>query len=114
MKRFALCGLCVVALLAGCAPSADELRERGTSEFQVGRLAQAKAFFQRVLDRHPSDAESLYYMGRICQAEGRPDRAHFYYECCLDSDPRHQEARRWLAKAEQDMGPNAKDLRFLP
>jgi tetratricopeptide (TPR) repeat protein len=113
MKRLALCGLCVMTMLAGCGTSTDELRSQGISGFQVGHLDKAKTLFQLVLDRRPGDAESYYYLGRIAHAQGDPMMAMYYYQSSIDADPAHQEARRWLAKAEQESGAAGKGLRFI-
>jgi tetratricopeptide (TPR) repeat protein len=113
MKRWILCGLCAI-VLAGCGDSADDLRKRGVSEFQIGHLTIAKESFQKVLSRSPGDPESNYYMGRIAHAEGNLVKASMFYQSCLGADPRHQEARQWLERAENEGGQPIRNLRFIP
>jgi tetratricopeptide (TPR) repeat protein len=114
MKRLALYGLCAAFLLAGCEPSNVELRNKGIGEFEVGHMPQAKELFERILDRNHSDRDSLYYMGRICQAEGQYERAMYYYQCALDIDPSHKDARHYLAQAQEQAGIAGQHLRFIP
>ena len=114
MKRLAMCGICVVMFFAGCTPSTAELRSRGTSEFQVGHIPQARQLFQQVLECSPADPVALYYMGRIHHAEGFYEQAIYYYQCSLDADPRNAEARTWLEKVQKEAGLVGKGLRFIP
>ena len=114
MKNLTLVGLCVAVLAGGCEPSKVELRNRAVSEFQVGHADQAKETFLHVLERYPTDSTSLYYMGRISHAEGSYEEAVYYYQCCLDSDPSHKDAQRYLGEAQEAAGPTGEKLRFIP
>lgn len=114
MKHWALLGFCATVLLAGCAPSPVELRTQGISEFQLGRTEEAQKLLQQTLDLTPSDPEALYYMGRINHVQGFYEQAFYYYQCALDVDPSFEPARKWLARAQELLGPTGKTLRFLP
>ena len=113
MKRFALIGLLVVAVLGGCGPSVGQTTARGISEFQVGRLEESKQFFQQVLSRYPSDPRALYYMGRISYTEGSYEMAMFYFQSSIDADPSFKDSKVWLTRAEKAVGSSAGDLRFI-
>lgn len=106
--------LVVGLVLAGCVPSVGKVRERAISQYQLGHIEQAEMNFREVLDKRPYDAESLYYMGRIQQARGRPMRAVYYYQSCLDVQPSHEMARLWLRRAERQAGEAGRGLRFIP
>jgi len=114
MKLLGLLGLCATLLLVGCSEGLVELRSNGISEFQLGHINQAKKVFQNVLERYPSDPDTLYYMGRVMHAEKFYEQAIYYYQCCLDADPSHKQAERWLVKAEEAAGPASRKLRFIP
>ena len=114
MRHLAFCGMFAAAFLVGCGPSAGRLSDKGISEFQVGRLDQAEQSLQQALDLNPSLPEALYYMGRVSHARGYYEKAVYYYQQCLDSDPRYTQANRWLAKAQEPLGRTGQTLRFLP
>ncbi len=104
MKYLAVCALCAMMFLSGCGPSTGEIRTRGISQFEIGHLDKAQKDFDLVLNQSPADPESLYYMGRIAQAEGRYEQAMFYYQSCLDARPNHLPARTYLDQAQADAG----------
>lgn len=112
MKHLAV--VTVGLLMLGCAPQVGELRDQAVAQYQLGHIEQAEMNFRGVLDKRPYDTESLYYMGRIQQAKGRPLRAIYYYQSCLDVDPSHEMARLWLQRAEAQTGETGRQLRFIP
>lgn len=114
MKTWALAGLGAMLFLAGCAPSAAELRERAVSEFQVQNMPEAQTLLERALDKSPFDAVSLFYMGRIKHVQGNYEQAMSYYQRAMKMDPSLAEARTWLARAEEQLGPTGKMLRYVP
>ena len=116
MKSIAY-GLCVVFLavcLGGCTPSPDELRSTGISEYQVGHHDRAQTMFQRVLDKYPCDADSLYYMGRIAHAQKEYVKAMYYYQAAIDADPGYAPAKHYLKEAEKEAGDLAGYLKYIP
>ena len=114
MKYTVLCIVFGALLLGGCMGHPSSLRDEGIEQFQTGHIAKARETFRTVLSRWPSDAESLYYMGRIVHADGHYLEAIYYYQCCLDAKPSHADARQWLAKAQADAGPGAEKIRYVP
>ena len=103
MKQLLIAGLFATMLLTGCGPSTDDLRTQGIAEFQVGHLDKAQSLFDRVLERKPSDGQSLYYMGRIYHATGFYERAVYFYGSAIDADPSLDMARLWLLRANSDL-----------
>lgn len=101
MARLLLLGLAVAMLASGCAPSPEELRQRGAAQFQVGNTEAAKETLQQVLDLKPSDAEALYYMGRISFGDGFYEQAAYYFKCSIDADPSRYDAQQWLARSRE-------------
>ena len=114
MKRSAVWGAILLFALAGCGPSREELRNQAISEFQVGKLDSAKSHLKEIVDRYPGDSVSLYYLGRVCHAEGRLEWALFYYQCALTEDPGNAEAEVWRRRAEDEAGRTGRALRILP
>ncbi len=104
----------LAAVAGGCNQEARDLRERGITEFQVGRVEDAQALLNEALEHDAGDAEALYYLGRILHREGLYEQAVFYYQSCLQVRPGHPVARRWLAMAMAELGPGAETLYFLP
>jgi tetratricopeptide (TPR) repeat protein len=114
MKQLLIAALFATMLLTGCGPSTDELRTQGIAEFQVGHLDKAQSLFDRVLERKPSDGQSLYYMGRIYHATGFFERAIYCYESAIDADPSLDVARLWLMRAKSEAGSSGKILEIIP
>lgn len=114
MKRWALLAPCVLVVLAGCAPSVDDLRTQAVAAFQTGHLDRAQNTLDQILARRPTDAVSLYYMGRVMMANGRYGMAMYYFQCALDSEPSLTQARTWLDRAQAQMGPAGPTLRIIP
>ncbi|MFW6133540.1 MAG: hypothetical protein ACOC8F_06545 [Planctomycetota bacterium] len=117
--RNALCaGLCIglagLAVGSGCSLEAWKLRREGIAAFQVGKLDEARSKLAESIEREPNDARACYYLGRTLHAQGYQEDALYYYQCCLQREPAHAEARRWLNKAADELGPVAEELMFLP
>jgi len=114
MKRVTLCGLATILLagatlltVSGCGgPTPEQLRTKAISEYQVGKLEEARDLFRQVLWTEPADADSLFYLGRICYSQGEYAKAMYYYQSCLDVQPSNEAARRGLAEAKQAAGPD--------
>lgn len=103
---FAVCAVSLTLVLCGCGP---DLRTIGISEYQQGHHEAATGYFQRVLAKEPSDALSLYYMGRIYQTQGKPVQAYMHYQAAIDADPGFGYAdstRRYMKEIEQELGPD--------
>src|ERR1035437_8982791 len=105
-----ICGICAISLaafLGGCAPSEDELRTDGIHEYQVGHHERATDFFQRVLHNDPSDAESLFYMGRIYHTQKLYVKAYASYQAAIDADPGFgyaEATKRYIKEVREQLG----------
>jgi tetratricopeptide (TPR) repeat protein len=104
MKSFALGVLFVTFFLAGCAPSVEQIRTRGVSQFEIGNLDNAEHDFGTVLNQRPTDPDALFYMGRVSHARGQFERAIHYYEGCLIARPDYPGAAQYLEQAKNDVG----------
>lgn len=58
----ALAGV-LLAIMAGCAPDKDDLRELGVSRYRNKQTTESMAYLRQVLEIDKSDAEANYYMG---------------------------------------------------
>ncbi len=114
VAAYGVAGLLAAMLVSGCGPSAGDLRDQGIGAFQVGRVDRAEDLLQQALDRDPTMPEALYYMGRVQHARGFYERAIYFYQCALDVDPEMAAVRRWLDKAQAELGPEGETLRFVP
>lgn len=90
-------------LAAGCGPSNRELVVQGRSQLDTGNIEQAKALFQRVLDRRPHDPDALYYMGRSYHQQGLFLQAIYFYKCALDLDPAFAAAAHYKRMAQEQL-----------
>jgi tetratricopeptide (TPR) repeat protein len=105
MKRISMIAVLAGAgLLSGCgAPTPAEVVQAGATDFQLGRLDKARAAMEQVLRQEPSHPDALFFMGRICQAQGLTVQARYYYECCLDAAPGYPEAEKFLRDVRRDL-----------
>jgi len=94
MKRYLLLVLILVSVvLAGCTPGkskadlADAALQRGLQAHAAGRLEEATAIYQEVLDLDPRNKFALYNLGLIDQTSGRPASAENYYRLVINLDP---------------------------
>jgi tetratricopeptide (TPR) repeat protein len=79
------------------AQSADAAR--GTAEFNRGEFAAARADFEAVLRRNPSDARALFFLGKIALQQDRPADAIDLLEQAIGIDDRNAEYHAWLGNA---------------
>lgn len=115
MNRLIACGLLasMLVLVGGCGPSLEQQRRSATAKFELLQLEQAEAQFKEILDRHPADSLSYYYMGRICHAQKRYAAATYNYQCAVSHDPSNAQARHWLDRCVEESGQDATTL-FVP
>jgi tetratricopeptide (TPR) repeat protein len=116
-----ICGLCVISLaafLGGCVrPTQDELRSDGIHEYQVGHHERAMDMFQRVLHNDPSDAVSLFYMGRIYHTQKQYVKAYYYYQAAIDADPGFgyaESTKKYIKEVREQLGDLAAPLTTTP
>lgn len=113
MFRWTLIASLALVVLSGCGASLDERRNSAISNFQTSHLDTAKAQFTTIIDQHPADGVSYYYLGRIYHAEGKYEMAAYNYQRALLCDPSNSQARLWLERAENE-SPIAKNIRIIP
>jgi len=112
--RELVCGAVLAVVLSGCGPSAEDLRNKGIAEYQIGRTEQARALLQMSLDLDPVDPEALYYMGRAMHTDEFYEHAIFYYQACLHVSPGHSEVQEWLSKATTALAARSRGPRTEP
>jgi tetratricopeptide (TPR) repeat protein len=66
---------------------ASEVLERGLRAYAEGRIEEAAAAYQEVLDLEPRNRFAFYNLGLIDQTSGRPRSAENYYRLTLSVDP---------------------------
>jgi len=115
--RILLGTLVAAAAISGCGntPTTETLVRRAIADFQVGRVDRAESQLRQGLDQTPSDPYALFYMGRICHAQGRYEQASYYYRCCLDADPAFADvAEKYLLDARKHIRPPETALHPTP
>lgn len=108
-----LAAAAALPLLSGCSEAIHK-RDRGISMFQVGRIEKAQELLAASIREDAGDPKAYYYMGRVMHAQEQYEEALYYYQCCLQLQPGHEEARAWLEKARTALGPVSDTLMFLP
>ncbi len=80
-------------------------REIGRAYFQAGQYRDARAAFERFLEKRPSDAEGHYRYGLTLHQLGREDEAAREMRACIESartSPayKYRAEKRWMNEAE--------------
>src|ERR1041384_244216 len=88
------------------------LKIRGNAAYLLGDLAIAKDTFIRLLDRHPSDQEGAYMLGRIYYQEGNIDLAIGQFERVRKMNPTHYKALDNLGLCYQAQGDDENAKRY--
>jgi tetratricopeptide (TPR) repeat protein len=113
-----MCAISLAAFLGGCVqPTQDDLRTTGIHEYQVGHHERAMDMFQRVLHSDPSDAVSLFYMGRIYHTQKQYVKAYYYYQAAIDADPGFayaESTKKYLKEVKEQLGDLAAPLTTIP
>jgi tetratricopeptide (TPR) repeat protein len=107
----------LAAFLAGCSPSPDEIRTAGIHEYEVGHHERALEKFNIVLKNQPSDALSLFYMGRIYHTQKLYVKAYYYYQAAIDADPGvayAESTKRYMKEVKEQLGDLAVPLTTIP
>ena len=90
---------------AGTGRSApDERLTAGRRHHEAGRLAEAKAIYERILRRHPRYGECLYLLGALRSQQGRPDLAAALFERAIAENPSVPMGYAHLAEAYRTLG----------
>ena len=91
--------------LAKFLPSAaDKLAEEGAALEAAGKTAEAKAYYQSILESDPNHAGSLVGLGRLAINEGDNDAALQYLDKISIVDDQRKEADRLIARLQLQAG----------
>lgn len=85
-------------------PLVAPLLQQAVALHQQGKLQEAQALYQHILDLAPRQFDALHLSGVIARQQGRPERAVELISDALTIDPMHATARCNLGAALQDMG----------
>jgi tetratricopeptide (TPR) repeat protein len=102
MRRAILLLLAIPSLLAAQAP--EQL-------FRDGKYDEARAAFQAVLAKDKNDANALYYMGRIANAQGKSGEAVDWFEKAVKRNDQSALYHYWLGNALGDEAQKASKIR---
>jgi tetratricopeptide (TPR) repeat protein len=75
-----------------------EFMEKGKALYEQQDYARARVEFRNVLQMDPKNAQGLYYLGLIREAEGNYETAYTRFRAAADADPQHVEARLKIAR----------------
>jgi tetratricopeptide (TPR) repeat protein len=81
------------------------------SLFASGRFNEARAAFESQLARNKNDANALYYMGRIADAQDKPKEAVDWFEKAVKQNAQSALYHTWLGNALGDVAQNANKLK---
>jgi len=91
--------------LAKFLPSAaDKLAEEGAALEAAGKTAEAKAYYQSILESDPNHSGSLLGLGRLAMNEGDNDAALQYLDKISIVDAQRKEADRLIARLQLQSG----------
>jgi putative thioredoxin len=91
--------------LAKFLPSAaDKLAEEGAALEAAGKTAEAKAYYQSILESDPNHAGSLLGLGRLAMNEGDNDAALQYLDKISIVDAQRKDADRLIARLQLQGG----------
>lgn len=80
-------------------------REIGWTYFQAGQFEDARAAFERFIDKRPSDAEGRYRYGLTLQQLGRYDEAAAEMQACIEAvrtspSYKYRAEKHWASEAQ--------------
>jgi putative thioredoxin len=95
-------------------PSAADKQAEQAAELEAeGKISEAKALYQAILESDPNHAGSLLGMGRLALAEGNQDAALSYLDKISEVAGERQEADRLLARLKLQSGAAAQNEAVL-
>lgn len=80
------------------AGASDTPYSRSLDAVEDGRYEEAVPVLLDVVDRNPTNADALNYLGYSYRKLGRYDEARTYYERALAVDPEHRGANEYLGE----------------
>ncbi len=75
--------------------------ERARLYFVSGRFGQAAVDLEHALALNPNDYRSVFALGRLMEAIGRPERAYAAYTLVRSIHPHHEEVTKSLERLER-------------
>ena len=101
-------------LSSSTAPVAiDRLLQLGEEALRVGDILGARALFDRVVEREPSNPRASYYLGVVFERTGNPEEAKEWYRRAFRSDPELAEAAINLSAVLMDEKSFGEAVRVL-
>lgn len=100
--------LALPALLAAQIPQSAPTPEQ---LFASGQLDEARAAYQAILARDRNEANALYYMGRIAEAQNRPKEAVEWFEKAVKQNDQSALYHTWLGNALGTVAQSATKLK---
>jgi len=97
-------GRLAAEVLAGPTADARTLAVCGLAYLKTGRVAEAEALFNKVLELAPDNAEAHLGLGRIARIRNDPDEAICHLRRAVRSEVFYAEALRQLWRAAWDNG----------
>lgn len=111
MRRAALLVLLLPALASGQSGPAVGAVATPRQHFEARRFDEARAGFQGELAKNRNDANALYYLGRIADAQDRSGEAVDWFEKAVKQEPNNALYHFWLGNALGDEAQKASKLR---
>ena len=106
--RVSLCLLALPVLLGAQAVQTSMTPEQ---LFTAGRFDEARTGFQARLAANRTDADALYYMGRLADAQGKAKEAVEWFEKAVKQNEQSALYHTWLGNALGDVAQNASKLK---
>jgi predicted TPR repeat methyltransferase len=86
--------------------SIEEALQVAVTMHQRGRLGEAQAIYQQVLDVAPDHPDALHYLGVVCHHCGQGDQGVELIRRAIDRVPDHPDMRNNLANVLMELGRN--------
>jgi putative thioredoxin len=93
--------------------AADKQAEQAAELEDDGKISQAKALYQAILESDPNHAKALLGMGRLAMNEGNPDAALSYLDKISEVADERKEADRLIARLKLQSGAAAQNEAVL-
>jgi putative thioredoxin len=84
--------------------AADKMADEGAALEAAGKTAEAKAYYQSILEADPNHSGSLLGLGRLAMNEGDNDAALQYLDKISIVDAQRKEADRLIARLQLQAG----------
>jgi enediyne biosynthesis protein E4 len=116
LQRAALAILALTLSLgaaSGKFSEADATKRRARSLIQAGRLADARPELERLVARHPDDAEARYLLGLVAFQLQDPESAATHLRAVVSGQPQNTLALKLLARALAAAGATTEAVSYL-